>query len=185
MKTKLLKNMLLILVVITIAGIISINADGQIIDPINYEFGYYYPVWSLIGIGAPWWATTVSEQPIQPLGFQWPRAMLPFSACLGGCGITGFAGIGFSSIQPTTIPAYQGFPEMSNVPPGFGLSLGLGMGAFGGLGVNHFGSPDAITTMGVPWNWQPFFGMTSISPGYFYLGMFSPWWSTQQPLTYL
>lgn len=181
MKTKLLKNLFVILIIVTIMGMISMNADAQIVDPINFSAAFYYPVWSLAGIGAPWWATAVTEQPIQPLGFQWPRSMMPYSAGLGGYGITGFAGIGLTNIQPTCILAYQGFPEMCNVPPGFGLSLGLGMGAFGGLGVNHFGSPDAITTMGIPWNWQPFFGLTSIVPGHFYLGMFSPWWSTQQP----
>jgi hypothetical protein len=67
---------------------------------------------------------------------------------------------------------------MTDVPPGFGLSLGLGIGGFGGLGVTRFGSPDAVSGMGIPWNWQPFFGLTSISPGYFYLGMYSPWWAT-------
>lgn len=182
MKTKPLKNLLVILILVTIIGITSMNADAQIMNHVDYATAFYYPVWSLVGTGAPWWATTVARQPIQPLGFQWPQSMvIPYSVGLGGYGITGFAGIGLTIIEPTCILAYQGFPEMCNVPPGFGLSIGLGMGTFGGLGITHFGSPDATTTTGIPWNWQPFFGLTSISPGHFYLGMFSPWWATQQP----
>ena len=182
MKTKRLKTILVISIIITIMVMISMNTDAQIVDPIDFSTAFYYPVWSLVGTGAPWWATSLTEQFIHPLGFQWPRSMItPYSAGLAAYGVTGFAGIGMTNIEPTCILAYQGFPEMCNVPPGFGLSLGLGMGAFGGLGVNHFGSPDAITTMGIPWNWQPFFGLTSIMPEHFYLGMFSPWWAMQQP----
>ena len=203
MRTRFLKHLWGMIIIILVIGMLSGHIYGQIIDSVNYLTSVYCPVWSLIGIGAPWWATThISEPTVEPLGYQWPQSMiLPYAAGLGSYGVSGFAGIGLASIQPPSmppaqgfsaiglpivqplgIPPTQGFTTMAEIPPCFGLSIGLGMGAFGGLGMTGFGSPEAISNMGIPWNWQPFFGLTSTGPGYYYLGMYSPWWSFMQPI---
>lgn len=184
MKAIYLKCLYLILGILVISALPLRNASAQLSYPSDFLGGAYYPVWSLTGIGAPWWATSVAEPTILPLQYQWPSTMIiPYAAGIGGYGITGFAGMGLATAQLPQAPlAQQGFTAMTEVPPGFGLSLGLGIGGFGGLGITRFGSPDAVSAIGIPWNWQPFFGLTSISPSYFYLGMYSPWWATPTSL---
>ncbi|MGA1864615.1 MAG: hypothetical protein ACMUHX_06090, partial [bacterium] len=67
MKTKRLKNLLVISIVFTIMVMISMNVDAQIVNPIDFSTAFYYPVWSLVGTGSPWWATAITKQTIPPL----------------------------------------------------------------------------------------------------------------------
>ena len=200
MKKSILRYLLCSILLIFLTAVIAGQVCAQTSN-LNFLSGSYYPVWSITGIGAPWWAHITCDLDSSPYCYPWPSTMIiPYPAGLGTFGVTGFAGIGLARMQPPIVPPYQGFQEMSGilstdvppypgfqemsiVPPCFGLFVGLGMGAFGGLGMTRFGSPDAISSMGLPWNWQPFFGVTSTARGNVYLDMYMPWWFKLPPIT--
>ena len=182
MNTRVLRNLLIVVIVLIAIGILCNRASAQYLYPFAYptEFApFSTPFWALPALGGPWWGTGTSNIALDvasslpwDITVNYPFGNYIFST--PAFSTLAIAGLGLG-VDLTSTAGLSGLPASVGTLPGYGLFAPFN---YAGLGVTAFGSPAAQSSLGIPWNWSPYFGLTSSSSGFYYATAGIPWWAT-------